>query len=242
MDEQLKKVIERIKKCLALAQSDNPNEAATAMRQAQKLMREYNLTEASLHISNINENTVKFGNGARRAPEWMNKLAGTCALAFDCHVIFSTNRFLNQKQIIYVGIGEAPKMAEYCYEVLARQLVHARNEYCKKLKILHGQVSRIYSNSFALGWVIAVRSKLEEMKSKDDQEDSQKNNNALVKVSGSIIDDYLKKMFGEIPEMKSSQANHELESLKNGYKEGQKANLYQPMNDDSEKNFLLTSN
>lgn len=238
MDEKLTKVIERIKKCLALAQSDNPNEAATAMRQAQKLMREHNLTESSLHISKVKENRVKFGNGARRAPEWMNCLASTCALAFDCHVLMTTNRFLNEKEVVYIGIGEAPKMAEYCYEVLARQLVHARNEYCKSLKKQHGYVPRGHSNSFALGWVLAVKSKLDKMKIEGVTE------NALVKVSDSIIDDYLKKMFGEIPQMKSSKALHESSSLTDGYKEGQKASLYQPVDNDndSESSLLLTAN
>ena len=35
----------KIKKCLALAASPNPHEAAAATRQAQKLMAEYGLTE-----------------------------------------------------------------------------------------------------------------------------------------------------------------------------------------------------
>ena len=34
MNEQQRDIIERIKKCLALAKSSNPNEAATALRQA----------------------------------------------------------------------------------------------------------------------------------------------------------------------------------------------------------------
>ena len=34
MDPTTQKALDKIKKCLALAQSDNPNEAATALRQA----------------------------------------------------------------------------------------------------------------------------------------------------------------------------------------------------------------
>lgn len=242
MDDKLKKVIERIKKCLALAQSDNPNEAATAMRQAQKLMREYNLTESSLHTSNVTENKIKFGKGARQAPEWMNKLAGACAFAFDCQVIFQANRFFNEKYVNYIGLGEAPKMAEYCYEVLARQLEHARKEYCKKLKAELGYIDRVATNNFALGWVIAIRSKLEELKPKTDQCDEPAGNNALVKVSDSIIDDYIKNIFGDIPEMKDSKASRDNKALVAGYDEGEKANLYQPMNGNTETTPLLTSN
>lgn len=44
-EKKLERAIRKIKHCLALAQSANENEAATALRQAQALMREYRLTE-----------------------------------------------------------------------------------------------------------------------------------------------------------------------------------------------------
>ena len=48
MDQE--KIIDKIKKCLALAKSDNPHEAATALRQAQKLMEQHNLTEQDISL------------------------------------------------------------------------------------------------------------------------------------------------------------------------------------------------
>ena len=44
-EKKLERVIRKIKHCLALAQSANENEAATALRQAQALMREHRLTD-----------------------------------------------------------------------------------------------------------------------------------------------------------------------------------------------------
>jgi len=43
-EKKLERAIRKIKHCLALAQSANENEAATALRQAQALMREYRLS------------------------------------------------------------------------------------------------------------------------------------------------------------------------------------------------------
>ena len=45
------KAIEKIKKCLALAKSANENEAAIALRQAQALMREFQIDPDLLDIA-----------------------------------------------------------------------------------------------------------------------------------------------------------------------------------------------
>ena len=47
------RIAERIRKCLELANSSNKNEAANAMRMAQKLLQKYNLTEEKVLISEI---------------------------------------------------------------------------------------------------------------------------------------------------------------------------------------------
>ena len=52
-ESKLERVIRKIKRCLALSKSSNENEAATAMRQAQALMREYRLTEMEVHLSDV---------------------------------------------------------------------------------------------------------------------------------------------------------------------------------------------
>ena len=54
-ESKLERVIRKIKRCLALSKSSNENEAATAMRQAQALMREYRLTELDVRLSDVDE-------------------------------------------------------------------------------------------------------------------------------------------------------------------------------------------
>ena len=53
------KIIDKIKKCLALSNSDNPHEAAAALRQAQKLMEMHNLTELDISLSDVQECSAK---------------------------------------------------------------------------------------------------------------------------------------------------------------------------------------
>ena len=61
------KVLEKIKKCLRLAKSSNPHEAAAAMRQAQKLMEKYNLTERDVDLTDVEMSEHSAGTATRPA-------------------------------------------------------------------------------------------------------------------------------------------------------------------------------
>ena len=56
-----KKVLDKIKKCLALGQSANEHEAAQALKQAQALMEKYEVNAADIDLSQVSE---QIGNGA----------------------------------------------------------------------------------------------------------------------------------------------------------------------------------
>ena len=47
--------LDKIKKCLALAASPEAHEAAAALRQAQKLMAQFGLTEADVTLADVAE-------------------------------------------------------------------------------------------------------------------------------------------------------------------------------------------
>ena len=52
-EKKLERAIRKIKHCLALSASSNEHEAAAAMRQAQKLMAKYRLTETQVNLSDV---------------------------------------------------------------------------------------------------------------------------------------------------------------------------------------------
>ena len=56
------KIIDKIKKCLALSNSDNPHEAAAGLRQAQKLMQMHGLNELDIELSDVQEMRAKASN------------------------------------------------------------------------------------------------------------------------------------------------------------------------------------
>lgn len=61
------KILDKIKKCLALAASANEHEAAAALRQAQKLMETHGFTDEDVLASQASEIGAKAGGSASSA-------------------------------------------------------------------------------------------------------------------------------------------------------------------------------
>ena len=74
----------RLKKCLALATSDNENEAALAMEKAREIMTRYNLRTADLNDEGTYtiEQRIIFGS-TKSVQLWEASLAGAVARSFD---------------------------------------------------------------------------------------------------------------------------------------------------------------
>lgn len=131
MDDK-EKILGKIKKCLALAKSSNPNEAAAALRQAQKLMQQHGLTDEDIALSDVNEKPFKAGN-AETPPQWLAMLISTVATAFGVRPVFSSGMSgWQSSKVIFIGVGSQPEIAGYAYEVLYRQVKKDRSEHVKQ--------------------------------------------------------------------------------------------------------------
>jgi hypothetical protein len=157
--------LSKIKKCLALAKSSNPHEAAAAMRQAQKLQAEHELTETDIELAEINQSACSARTNSQ--PLWESLLASIIASNFGVELIWSStwlsNGWRNTKQtsVIFFGLGAAPQIAGYAWDVLSRQLAKARSAHialqpknCKPIT----RTAR--GDEFARGWVHGVSGQL----------------------------------------------------------------------------------
>ena len=160
------RIIRKIKRCLALAQSANENEAATALRQAQTLMREYRLTEMDVKLSDVSEVESDLYR-AKRRPAWDQQLSIAVADAFNCTTLRRRKWSPAKGQVIecatFAGVSPAQNIALYAYESLHTKLSQARKEYCSAVR--SGARRSEYSTEtsgdhFALAWVWEVQSKL----------------------------------------------------------------------------------
>lgn len=223
MDKQ--KVLEKIKKCLALGESANEHEAAQAIRQAQILMKKYGISEMDVELSAVTEKGVAC---ASSLPTWHQVLIAQCAKAFGVECYQHTLWGLSEAR--FFGIGIKPELAAYAYEVLLRQLKKERREYIKNelkaVRLSRNKTAR--ADQFCTGWVYAIVKKVQEFAAEPAEKE--------------VLAHY-KQQMGEMGQAKKrdvrggSKASRE-QDLAAGVRKGREAQLYHAMDSGEEQKLL----
>lgn len=147
------KILDKIKKCLALASSANEYEAAAALRQAQKLMEAHGISDQDVLASKAGEAATKAG-AVDKPAEWEWGLAARIADAFGCKIVHS-RRTWTIAEWKFIGAGAAPEIASYAFQVLFRQAKKARAEYMASAlkRVRRPSVKTTRADIFCEGWV-----------------------------------------------------------------------------------------
>lgn len=136
--ERLKKILDKIKKCLALSTSSNSNEASTALRQAQALMSQYNVDDGDLH--EVGHVVIKYKK-SKKVQSWEVSLINMAGDIAGCEVLLQTGA--SGCSAIFIGIPSKREMASYVFEVLHRQISQIRRRYMKEnLTHIHSSYQR----------------------------------------------------------------------------------------------------
>lgn len=150
------RIIRKIKHCLALSQSSNADEAATALRQAQKLMQIHNINEFDTLSVDINEHSAN-STTKTNPPTWQYSLASVVADAMGCAYHCNTWQRGSagyKSAFVFYGFDYQPEIAAYALEVLLRQVTKERKEFVAKLdNELSRYEKRRHGDYFCLGWV-----------------------------------------------------------------------------------------
>ncbi len=166
--------IDKIKKCLRLGKSSNQHEAAAALRQASKLMQQFQLSDEDVRGHQASHASANAGAGCN-PPLWETRLANIVAGAFGCEVIFSSKPVTrttaggwcvhtgkHKGEWWFVGCDGAEQVAQYAFTVLVRHARRARAEHiAQRLKRCGPRSRTERADLFCLAWVAAVRGKLE---------------------------------------------------------------------------------
>ena len=155
------RIINKIKKCLALSKSSNAHEAAIALKQAHKLMAEHKISAIDLSLSDIIEAETK-GHGAKNY-DWINDLHCMISDCFNCeplgHKKWNESCRRYEDYVIFAGVKHKAEIASYAFSVLLRKLSKDRREYIKQNARPH--MSRhdrtALGDAFARGWVESIR-------------------------------------------------------------------------------------
>jgi len=156
------KIIEKIKKCMALGNSSNAHEAAAALRQAQKMMNMHGLSENDIEGSNYKNDTVECPIQAnKKPPVHLTKFVGVIMRAFQVKAVVETNVRVSDAsyRIRYFGPNHRVTMALYAHVVIFRAMEAAWRDQLKKDSSWKGvRGARL---SFMVGWLNEISEKVD---------------------------------------------------------------------------------
>lgn len=223
MNEERKKIFEKIKKCMALSASANEHEAEAALRQARALMEKYNIDNEDMLAYEASEQFAK--SGAQRNPvSYESELVCRVADTFGCRVLFKPAFMYKPGQWAFIGCGVAPEIATYAFQVLLRQCKRARAEHIKsRLKRCKPATKTRRADLFCNGWLYAVSGKIAALAGNEQKT--------------AAIEAYVAKHYPSLRSLTSRDRNdgrslrdHEYDDFASGNHAGKKAELNRGVN------------
>ncbi|MCQ8116135.1 DUF2786 domain-containing protein [Methylomonas rosea] len=151
--DELKKIAAKIGKCLALAASDNPAEAEAAKRQADALMKKYNLTSGDVAAAEVHEEQIGLDT-PYKPPVYLGQLAVLIAKAFGCGSHGEIG--LTNTRFHFYGLGIKPSLAAYTFDVLRRRLAKDRKTYSATLTRCKRTTKVRRADLFCQAWVARI--------------------------------------------------------------------------------------
>ena len=153
------KVIQRVKKLLALSQSSNPNEAAAAMAAAQNLIRKHQLEVADLEsqTGEVKEKPQAFENepilSGKKVPLWKQRLFIILSSANGCKPIKTGQKF-GEKHLYLVGRSSDVETVRYLFAFCVSEIVRLSRKECK------GRLSK-YRDDWFHGVVSGIKEQID---------------------------------------------------------------------------------
>ncbi len=137
LSQESRRFIEKVRKLLALAQSENEHEANLAMAKAGELMDKYNLRQIA-EDSRENYENVIINHGKKRLERYQRKIATILRDFFYVYIVFSRQYDpeldTEHKVIDIMGKKENVEVAEFVYYFLEQKIRSLWNENRSKLK------------------------------------------------------------------------------------------------------------
>lgn len=149
---------EKIRKLLALAQSDNPHESETAKRQAMALMKKHQIDSEELEIVEVSSRYIakkKLKDFESYLVTAVMKISGVYGLQ-EYDFKLQSDRVQWFVRVNFIGLESDAELAAYSFDVLHQQLMKARFEF----KRIH-KANAIQQDQFCLGWVVSACKKLD---------------------------------------------------------------------------------
>lgn len=229
LDEATRKsILRKIKACLARAESSNPHEAETALRQAHAMMAKHRVSVMDTEVMEVSTHEVD--SGTVRMPAWMASLAHSVGEIFGCRPLLVRRVVGWNCSVRFVGVGAAPELAGYAYASLVTQHNAAKRAYLAAERRAARTTGRMAGQSFTTGWAQGVRRLVVEFASANYEGAGQ---GALVVVKqreDAAIGKWMALNVGRPKERRVSLGGTDIRARESGYNAGKAAQIRQGLN------------
>ncbi len=167
-NNDMQRVMQRIKKMLALA-DNNPSaeEAAVAAAMAEKLLRKYNLDHADVLMTELNEDSVVAHDTgvayARDVPPWVGSIIVATAQLHDCEARYDHFRKEGKRStyhsVTFLGEKSDVIVATWVFEYLLGEIKRLGLVYSKEI----GGATNVQRYSFRKACAIEIANTLRRM-------------------------------------------------------------------------------
>ena len=211
------KILDKIKKCLALSKSANEHNAAQALKQAQALMEKYEVNAVDIALSEVSEQ----GADRRMAFKLANWQWGVANMLAD---IFGCQSYQRGKTMMFYGIGNRAEISAYAFDVVYRQISADRRKFLKTCRARKPAHRTYLADQFCDGWTMGAWETVKRFEMSDEEK--------------AIMDGYKKKEYPYMTEARTRDAKSsilqgstmEYEALAQGMESGKQVQLHHAMN------------
>src|SRR5689334_15056227 len=162
---EIDRVVERIKKLLALTASQNPNEAALAASKAQELLFRHNLSMAMVEAATEGGNSAyvadRFDSGGWM--DWRRRLLAAVARNNFCRGV----SYQGTRDVGIVGEPHNVLVVKHLYAFLVRELMRLAELEAAEQPGLSPDDARSWKRSFFQGAVRTIAHRLTEQRQRD---------------------------------------------------------------------------
>jgi hypothetical protein len=132
-EEELQKIVDRIRACLALGDSEknsSPEEVETALRMAKLLMAKYSLSMDDIAQDSSGNGITVEGMAERSgAPKWEYSLCRVCNELFDTRSYIQVGDKRYRKKLMFVGYPADVAISVEVYKLLILELRNMGNKW-----------------------------------------------------------------------------------------------------------------
>lgn len=159
------KIIDKIRKLLALSESSNEHEAKLAMLKAQELLAKHKMTLKDVEGTEKIEVKKHYTDVTFTKAKWKGRLASIIADNFGCYVFYSTR---NTNRIVFLGKEEDVLVCEiilsYAIDCINSSVARLRREYYRDQMSAKG-----LEGDYAMGFLDGLKTSFNKQKSNNQE-------------------------------------------------------------------------